>query len=163
MEELKKIFKKHKLVIILFVLALFTYISIFVLVSIPAKIMDVYLTKDCTESVKWAEHMDQFGYKTKLHYVDNVEEYKTKFGVPASIRACHTAYYEGYVLEGHVPAQVLTEIIDAQSDALGLGVNGKPVGAPGLEGGYPERFEVIMFNKEGDTKVFRIINDSYHK
>ena len=32
---------------------------------------------------------------------------KTKYGVPADLEACHTGVVGGYVVEGHVPADVI--------------------------------------------------------
>jgi hypothetical protein len=77
--------------------------------------------------------------------------------VPAELNACHTAVVEGYVIQGHVPAEDVTRLLaERPSDIVGLGVQGMPVGSPGMEipGEPNEPYEVIAFFADGKTEVF---------
>jgi hypothetical protein len=73
--------------------------------------------------------------------------------VPESLAACHTALIEGYVIEGHVPAD-LYKLLKEKPPVLGLAVPGMPVGSPGMEGGKPEPYEVLTFDENGKTTVY---------
>jgi hypothetical protein len=79
---------------------------------------------------------------------------KEKNKVPEKLYACHTALIDGYVIEGHVPADLIRRLIKEKPAVLGLAVPGMPVGSPGMEGGKPEPYEVLTFDKNGKTTVY---------
>lgn len=161
-------FNKKKILILTSVVLLFviSYSSITLLMSIPKELVHVYYQESCSNTEAWAAHMDQAGFKTKLHKVDNVTEMKDKYHVPLELRGCHTAIYDGFVIEGHVPAQSLTHFYNAEiakkSGLLGLAVKGYPAGGAGLEGGYPEVYDVYVFDKEGNVSVYEKFNQNFH-
>ena len=39
--------------------------------------------------------------------VEDMAPVKQKYAVPADLQACHTGVVEGYVVEGHVPADLI--------------------------------------------------------
>jgi hypothetical protein len=77
-----------------------------------------------------------------------------KNNVPEKLRSCHTALVQGYVIEGHVPADLIQRLLKDKPPILGLAVPGMPVGSPGMEGGKPERYDVFTFDKNGKTTVY---------
>ena len=81
---------------------------------------------------------------------------KRKLGVPPALQSCHTAVIEGYVIEGHVPADLIDRLLRERPAVVGLAVPGMPVGAPGMEApGQPaERYQVLAFDQKGRTTVF---------
>lgn len=76
--------------------------------------------------------------------------------MPSALVSCHTAVVEGYVIEGHVPADVIDRLLRERPAVVGLAVPGMPVGAPGMEApGQPaERYEVMAFDRQGRTTVY---------
>src|SRR5882757_1887268 len=70
-------------------------------------------------------------------------------GVPADLAACHTAEVDGYILEGHVLAVAVRRLLEKRPTATGLAVPGMPVGSPGMEGGAPQPYDVILFGASG--------------
>ncbi len=74
--------------------------------------------------------------------------------MPARLRSCHTALVHGYVIEGHVPADLIHRLLKEKPPLLGLAVPGMPVGSPGMEGGKPEAYQVFTFDKDGKTTVY---------
>jgi hypothetical protein len=79
---------------------------------------------------------------------------KERHKVPEKLHACHTALIDGYVIEGHVPADVIQRLLKEKPAVLGLAVPGMPVGSPGMEGGKPEPYNVLTFDKDGKTTVY---------
>ena len=79
---------------------------------------------------------------------------KDKYKVPEKLRACHTAIVDGYVIEGHVPADLIYKLLKERPAVSGLAVPGMPVGSPGMEGGKPEPYTVFTFDKNGKTTVY---------
>jgi hypothetical protein len=60
----------------------------------------------------------------------------------------------GYVVEGHVPADLIWRLLKEKPKVLGLAVPGMPVGSPGMEGGTKEPYEVLTFDAAGKSAVF---------
>ena len=74
--------------------------------------------------------------------LQNLQPIKTRYAVPVTLQACHTALVDGYVVEGHVPADLIVRLLRERPPVAGLGVPGMPVGSPGMEvaGSPPERY-----------------------
>ena len=81
---------------------------------------------------------------------------KTQYRVPADLEACHTAVIERYVIEGHVPADVISRLLRERPKLLGLAVPGMPAGSPGMEapGSPAEPYRVFMFDRGRPVGVF---------
>lgn len=81
---------------------------------------------------------------------------KRRLGVPRSLQSCHTAVVDGYVVEGHVPADVIDRLLRERPAVVGLAVPGMPVGSPGMEvpGQAAERYQVMAFDRSGRTTVY---------
>jgi hypothetical protein len=54
--------------------------------------------------------------------------------VPPALQSCHTGVVDGYVIEGHVPADLIDRLLRDRPPVVGLAVPGMPVGSPGMEG-----------------------------
>ena len=53
-----------------------------------------------------------------------------------------------------MPADVIDKLLKERPQILGLAVPGMPVGSPGMEGGKPEPYSVMTFDKDGKTTVY---------
>jgi hypothetical protein len=76
--------------------------------------------------------------------------------VPTKLQGCHTALVGGYVVEGHVPADLIDRLLRERPSVAGLAVPGMPAGSPGMEtpGRPAERYQVFTFDRSGNTSVF---------
>jgi len=114
----------------------------------------VYKSPSCGCCAKWVDHMRDAGFKVKVNNTSDVYPIKQEYGLPRGMGSCHTAIVDGYVIEGHVPANDVQRLLAEKPIARGLAVPGMPIGSPGMEqGSYKERYEVIVFGPEG-SKVF---------
>ncbi|MGE0308670.1 MAG: DUF411 domain-containing protein [Acidimicrobiia bacterium] len=48
--------------------------------------------------------------------------------------SCHTAEVDGYLIEGHVPAEAIGRLLGERPDAVGLALPGMPADSPGMGG-----------------------------
>ena len=101
-------------------------------------------------------HLRAAGFEVKEQNVDALAPIKKRFGVPTPLQSCHTALVGDYVIEGHVPADLIQRLLRERPAVAGLAVPGMPVGSPGMEApGRPaERYDVLAFEKSGRTTVF---------
>jgi len=81
---------------------------------------------------------------------------KEKHSVPQDLASCHTAIVNGYVVEGHIPADDIKRLVKQKPDIAGIAVPGMPLGSPGMEAGErKESFAVLAFNRDGEFEVFQ--------
>jgi hypothetical protein len=115
----------------------------------------VYKSPTCGCCGKWVEHMREAGFKVETTDVEDVAAVKKKFGLPAGLGSCHTAIVDGYVVEGHVPAEEVKRLLEERPEVAGLAVPGMPIGSPGMEqGDRVDSYEILTFDSEGRTTVY---------
>ncbi len=114
----------------------------------------VYKSPTCGCCTKWVDHMQASGFKVSVENVVDMAAVKEQTGVPLDLSSCHTAIVGDYVIEGHVPARVVRAFLDEAPDLAGIAVPGMPIGSPGMEGPYPQAYDVIAFDKDGNRGVF---------
>ena len=61
----------------------------------------------------WVAHLKENGFTVKTTDVPNIRQRSRKqAGVPGTVLAsCHTAMVDGYVVEGHVPAEDIKRLL----------------------------------------------------
>jgi hypothetical protein len=118
-------------------------------------LVTVYKSASCGCCHNWVEHMRQNGFQVEAHDTEAMDQVRDQAGVPQAARSCHTARVGGYVVEGHVPADVVRRLLrERPADVAGLAVPGMVTGSPGMEGPYPEHYQVIAFTRDGGTRVY---------
>ncbi len=117
----------------------------------------VYKTATCGCCTKWIDHLREHGFTVVGKDVTEAElvAMKREVGVPRKLESCHTALVDGYVVEGHVPADAIQDFLDEHPKAVGLSVPGMPLGSPGMESDVKEPYDVLMFDASGETTVYR--------
>jgi hypothetical protein len=119
----------------------------------------VWKDPNCGCCTGWVEHLRRNGFTATVVETADMQAVKMRLSVPAELAACHTAEIAGYIIEGHVPAQAITRLLAQKPDALGLAVPGMPIGSPGMEGGTPEVYDVILFGKRPPVTFGRFKGD----
>jgi hypothetical protein len=101
-------------------------------------------------------HLLSNGFEVEVIDADfnELDALKVKYGVPPELFSCHTALVDGYVIEGHVPADLIDTILSERPNIIGLGVAGMPAGSAGMEGGDPVPYDIVAFIEDGETWVY---------
>jgi hypothetical protein len=96
------------------------------------------------------------GFAVKAEDVDNLAPIKVRHGVPSQLESCHTGVVDGYVIEGHVPADAVKRLLKERPAVKGLAVPGMPTGSPGMDvpGRPPQRYDVMAFDAKGRATVY---------
>ncbi len=124
--------------------------------------MVVYKTETCGCCDDWVDHVREAGFAVTAHDISHQELNlkKHEAGLSPGLGSCHTAFVDGYSIEGHVPAADIHRLLDKRPDVAGLTVPGMPVGSPGMEmGDRKDPYDVLAFDRDGETRVF----SSYHQ
>jgi len=100
-------------------------------------------------------HLRDYGFEVDLHEVEGgIAKYQDETGVPQAVRGCHSSTVDGYMVEGHVPADLLERFLEEAGDQAGISVPGMIVGPPGMEGREPVPYDVITFDEDGNTTLY---------
>lgn len=117
--------------------------------------MVVYKTPTCGCCRNWVDHMQQAGFDVEVHDMPDVQPVKQEHGLPGHLASCHTAIVDGYVVEGHAPAEVIRRMLAERPQIAGIAVPGMPVGSPGMEmPGRKDPYDVIAFTRDGKVSVY---------
>lgn len=115
----------------------------------------VYKSPTCGCCKKWVSHLESNGFNVHAVNTANIKSIKEEYGIPANLSSCHTAIVNGYLVEGHVPAQDIQRLLQQRPEIKGLAVPGMPAGSPGMEQGNQKvPYEVITFSDQGKTGVY---------
>ncbi len=114
----------------------------------------VYKSPTCECCTKWVDHLQENGLEVKSVDVRDLNRVKAMAGVSPELASCHTAMVDGYVIEGHVPADDIKRLLTERPEVRGLTVPGMPHGSPGMETGRQDSYQVLTFDADGNTRVF---------
>jgi hypothetical protein len=117
----------------------------------------VFKSPTCGCCAKWNDHMTAAGYAVTSRDMPDVSPIKDEHRIPANLRSCHTALVGGYVVEGHVPADVVAKLLaEKPAGVVGIAVAGMPAGSPGMESpdGFKAPYQVMAFTKDGQSRVY---------
>jgi len=118
--------------------------------------ISLYKSPTCGCCGAWVDHLRKAKFDVAVQETADLDPVKRRAGVPAKLHSCHTAFVGDYVVEGHVPAEVIARLLVERPSIRGLAVPDMPIGSPGMEvpGEKPEPFDVLAFDRTGATSVF---------
>ena len=114
----------------------------------------VYKTPECGCCKAWVKHLRDNGFQVETMDMPDLSLIKQKYGVKPALQACHTAVVNGYVVEGHVPADVILKLLKERPAVAGVAVPGMPAGSPGMEGASKQPYDILTFDRAGHSRVY---------
>ena len=123
--------------------------------SMEGKTMTVYKSPSCGCCSEWIDIMKSKGFKVDVIETNEVNNIKQKAGLQAGQTSCHTAFVDGYVVEGHVNYSAIKKMLEEKPNIIGITVPGMPIGSPGMEqGNTKQAYNILYVNKDGSTGVY---------
>ena len=125
--------------------------------AVQAATYEMFRDPNCGCCEQWADHVRSENEVTVSEVeTAQINAVKASNGVPQDLWSCHTMLVDGYVIEGHVPAEQITRLLEERPAGVrGLAVPGMPVGSPGMEiGDRVDAYDVIAFTDAGERYVF---------
>jgi hypothetical protein len=86
-----------------------------------APLVEVWKSDSCGCCGAWVRHMQQGGFATRVHRVEDTSPARRALGIPERLASCHTAKVGGYAIEGHVPASDVRRLLAEKPAARGAG------------------------------------------
>jgi hypothetical protein len=121
----------------------------------PAATVTVFKDPNCGCCKEWVTHLRKHAFNVVVKDTSDLATIKATARVPRQLHSCHTAFVNGYVVEGHVPAADVQRMLAEKPKVAGIAVPGMPAGSPGMEvPGRVDRYDVVAFGRDGATTVF---------
>lgn len=124
----------------------------------PPPVLHVVKSPTCGCCTAWAEYMEKQGFKVEVDDRTDMASLialKRANGVTQQLEGCHTAFVDGLVVEGHVPADIVKRLLRNRPKGVkGVSAPGMPQGSPGMEGPVKERYTVYTFNANGKATPY---------
>lgn len=109
----------------------------------------LYKNPQCTCCEGYAAYLRQNGFAVDVKPTNDLAEISRKAGVPEQFQGCHTMFVDGYVVDGHVPVDVVKKLLSERPTVAGITLPGMPLGAPGMTGTKASTFTIYSVTKDG--------------
>ena len=112
----------------------------------------LYKNPHCSCCEDYADYLRQNWYEVVVKETDDLEGITLKAGVPEKLAGCHTMFVDGYVVVGHISAEIMSKLLKERPPIVGIAIPGIPTGVPGMDG-----------PKTGPVQVYEVSKDKTEK
>lgn len=114
----------------------------------------IYKNEACECCNRWADYLEKHGYKVSVQVAEDMVAIKENNHMPLNLASCHTALVDGYVVEGHVPAEDINRLLTERPEAVGLTAPGMPASSPGMDIPTDQTYEVLLIDSDGNSTAY---------
>lgn len=111
----------------------------------------LYKNPQCSCCEGYVAYLKENGFTVESKPTNDLAEISRKAGVPEQYQGCHTAFMEGYVVDGHVPVEAIRKLLAERPAVAGITLPGMPMGSPGMGGTKTEPFTIYAVSKDGSA------------
>lgn len=113
----------------------------------PTTIAEVHRSATCECCGRYEVYLEQSGFAVRSVLIEDLPAFKQGLAIPEQLWSCHTTVVGGYFVEGHVPVEVIRELLSTRPDIEGISLPRMPAGAPGMGG-----------EKEGPWTIYAVVD-----
>lgn len=111
----------------------------------------LYKNPQCSCCEGYADYLRSNGFDVTVKPTNDLAMISHNAGVPEKLEGCHTMFVDGYVVDGHVPVDIVHRLLKEHPAIAGITLPGMPPGSPGMVGEKTEPFVVYAVRKGGGT------------
>jgi hypothetical protein len=90
----------------------------------------------------WVAAARKAGYEVSIHDLDRSVRMR-RFGLTEATAGCHSSLVNGYIVEGHVPFDVVARLLRERPRIRGIAAPGMPTGVPGMDAPRAGPLEIV--------------------
>jgi hypothetical protein len=115
----------------------------------------LYSMPDCGCCIPHGEYLRENGFDVEIVHPTDLASIRLEQSVPAAMQGCHTLVVDGYVVEGHVSADIIKRLLSERpQNVRGISIPGMPPGVPGMPGERDHPLDVYAFSVDGEPMVY---------
>src|SRR4051812_21734063 len=102
----------------------------FALLALPLPAMaeplhaTLYKNPQCSCCEGYAAYLRKNGFTVEVKPTNDLTEISSKAGIPENLQGCHTMFVDGYVVDGHVPVNVIRKLLSERPPVAGITLPG---------------------------------------
>jgi len=129
--------------------------AILILIALPLPVLaapipaTLYKNPQCNCCEGYAAYLRDNGFTVDVKPTNDLAEISRKAGVPEQLEGCHTMFVDGYVVDGHVPVEVIHKLLTERPAVAGITLPGMPAGSPGMFGDKTAPFTIYAVTTDG--------------
>ena len=116
----------------------------------------LYKNPHCSCCEEYAAYLRQNGFEVDVKETKDLEQITLKAGVPEQLEGCHTMFVDGYVVVGHVSADIMSKLLKERPPIVGIAIPGMPSGVPGMAGPKTGPVSVYAVSKDKAPTVYAV-------
>jgi hypothetical protein len=116
----------------------------------------LYKNPHCSCCEAYADYLRENGFEVDVKETKDLEGITLKAGVPERLEGCHTMFVGGYVVVGHVSADVVKKLLTERPPIIGIAIPGMPSGVPGMSGPKPGPVSIYTVSKDKAPTVYAV-------
>jgi hypothetical protein len=109
----------------------------------------LYKNPQCSCCESYATYLRRHGFEVDVKPTNDLMQISAKAGVPEQLQGCHTMFVDGYVVDGHVPVNLIRKLLSERPAIAGIALPGMPAGSPGMTGLKQGPFTIYSVTKDG--------------
>lgn len=109
----------------------------------------LYKNPQCPCCEGYAQYLEKNGFQVEVKPTNDLAEISRAAGVPEDLEGCHTMFVGGYVVDGHVPVDIIRKLLAEKPAIAGITLPGMPSGSPGMTGAKTETWTIYAVTKDG--------------
>ena len=113
----------------------------------------LYKNPHCSCCEDYADYLRQNGFEVDVKETNVLEGITLKAGVPEKLAGCHTMFVDGYVVVGHISAEIMSKLLKERPPIVGIAIPGMPTGVPGMDGPKTSPVQVYEVSKDKTEKA----------
>jgi hypothetical protein len=111
----------------------------------------LYKNPQCGCCESYADYLRANGFDIEVEPTNELSRISLDAGVPENAQGCHTMFVDGYVVDGHVSADIVRKLLSKRPEIAGITLPGMPLGSPGMGGEQAGAFAIFAVTKDGKT------------
>jgi hypothetical protein len=112
----------------------------------------VYKSPTCSCCRQYISYLEREGYNIKSESINDMQSVKEKYDISPIMESCHTMIINDYVVEGHVPIEVVKKLLTEKPNIAGISLPDMPAGSPGMPGIKKDSF--IIYSLAQNNPVY---------
>ncbi len=114
---------------------------------LAGKSVTVVRSVTCGCCKNYVAYLKKRGMEVKEEFVKDIQATKAQYGVSQDLASCHTTLMDDYVIEGHIPTEVIEKLATDKPNIVGIALPGMPQGSPGMPGAKSESWDIYTLGQ----------------
>lgn len=108
----------------------------------------LYKDPQCDCCRAYADYLRDNGFMVTVVETPHLPLMYARHSVPSTFQSCHLATIDRYFTVGHIPVDVIKQLLAEQPAITGITLPGMPAGSPGMGGSKTEPLKIYALSNE---------------